>query len=93
MPNNYIQISVTPQLGRELFNIICQLANIRGRLEQLKLDADNMTDGVSYTTIETAFGIPTGKGQSVYNLLAGTLSDLNASVNMANLLNWVGSFR
>jgi hypothetical protein len=49
---------------------------------------------VSYTEIETRAGLPTGKGQSLYNLWAGASAHLQSSadanaVSFQQLLDWV----
>lgn len=93
MPNNYIAIGQSGQLGASLQQTVNVTSQLMARLQQLKLDMDNMTDGVAFATLETAFGIPTGKGQTVYNLMAGTIADLNASSNFANLQAWLGAIR
>lgn len=54
---------------------------------------DNMTDGVTFSTLEQAYGIPSGKGQTVYNLLAGAVADLNASTSLSNLQAWLAAIR
>lgn len=93
MPNNYIIISQAAQLGISLQQTINVTSQMFARLQQLKLDMDNMTDGVTFTTLEAAFGLPAGKGTLVYNLMAGTIADLNASSNFMNLQAWLGAIR
>lgn len=93
MANNYIAVNQNASvLSSSLMSGINTLALAVGRLQQLKTDMDNMTDGQDWTTVETNFGIPTGKGASVYNLLTGCVSDLTGS-NTSNLLNWLGAVR
>lgn len=92
MPDNYIGINQSSRLGGTLQSSLNGLALHIGTLKQLKLDMDNMTDGVTYATLESAFGIPAGKGQSVYNLVAGSVTELGAT-NLNNLLNWLGATR
>jgi hypothetical protein len=95
MPNNYIAVSLSGSstLGGTLYSCVNRYCSAHGTLAQLKADMDNMTDGVTFATLEAAFGIPTGKGQTVYNLVAGALADLNASSNFTNLQAWLGATR
>lgn len=93
MPDNYIGVNQQSRLGGTLQSSLNGLALHTGTLKQLKLDMDNMTDGVSFATVESSFGIPAGKGQTVYNLIAGAVSEINAATNLNNLLNWLAATR
>lgn len=93
MPNNYIAINQAVLLGSNLEGAICTLSQVKARLEQIKANMDNMTDGVTFTTLESSYGIPSGKGQTVYNLVAGAVADVSASSNVVNLLNWLAAIR
>ena len=92
MPNNYIAINgQVSRLGSNLYAAVCLLADAKMRIEQLKGVMDNMTDGIDYSTLEANFGITTGKGQSVYNLVTGANSEMAADTSLVNLLNWLGA--
>lgn len=93
MPDNYIGVNLGSRLGGTLQSSLNGFVLHSGTLKQLKLDMDNMTDGVSFATLESAFGIATGKGQTVYNLVAGAVSEFNAATNLNNLLNWLAATR
>ena len=90
MPNNYIDVNTQKRLGSITFGACTGLAESRDRIVQLKNDMDNMVSGTDYTLIETNFGLPTGKGQIFYNLVAGTVAEMAAATNMVNLINWIG---
>jgi hypothetical protein len=92
--NNYVLITTTGQRhAAALLALVNNLANQRDILAQVKADMDQMTDGVSYATIESAFGLPAGKGQTVYNLVAGALAEVNAATTFNNLLTYLGAIR
>lgn len=94
MPNNYIAVTTTGnRYGSTILGVADQLSQVLARLGQIKLDMDNMTDGVSFTALETTTGIQGGKGQTIYNLVAGAVADTNASSNLQNLINWLGALR
>jgi hypothetical protein len=89
MPVNYITVDAARKQGGELLTIIENLRYYQDRLRQEKEKMDNMTDGVTYAAIETQYGIPTGKGDEVYNLVSGASSELAADTNFAQLLDWI----
>lgn len=91
MADNFIAISNSSRLGTTLLGIVCNLATDVAKLKQLKADMDQMTDTVTYATIEAQFGLPTGKGQTIYLLLSGLLTDLAASSNYATLPAFLGA--
>lgn len=93
MPDNYVGVNLGSRLGGTLLSSLNGLVLHSGSLKQLKLDMDNMTDGVSFVTLESSFGIPAGKGTTIYNLVAGAVSELNAATNLNNLLNWLAATR
>lgn len=88
MAINYITIDRSKDMGSDLLNIIETLRLAQDRLRQHKELMDNMTDGVSYTAIETQYGITAGKGVSTYNLVSGSVSELAADVNFSQLVDW-----
>lgn len=89
MPVNYITVDQSKRMGAELLAIVEQLRSSQDKLRQHKEMMDNMTDGITYANIETQYGIPTGKGDDLYNLVAGAVSELAADTNFTNLLDWV----
>lgn len=44
----------------------------------------HLNDGTVFTDIETSFGLPTGKGQTVFNLVNGSVGSLNGSFQVAD---------
>lgn len=89
MPINYITVDRARIQWNDLLNIIDNLRFYQDKLRQEKEKMDNMTDGADYTAIESQYGIPTGKGDEVYNLVAGATSELAADTNLSQLLDWI----
>jgi hypothetical protein len=89
MAINYITVDRSRQQGNDLLTIIETLRYYQDRLRQEKEKMENMTDGITYTAIETQYGIPTGKGDEVYNLVTGATSELAADTNFVQLLDWI----
>lgn len=87
MPNNYIQLVLTSQRGASLFNAVGNYFAAKDSLALILANFQQMTDGVDYSTIEAAFGIPTGKGQAVNAMVTNALAELNAAANCNALVN------
>lgn len=93
MANNFIAISTTLPKGVAILNAATQLSVVRDQLTLIKAAMDNMTAAADFTLIESTFGIPTGKGQTVYNLIAGAVSTMAADTNIIDLTAWLGITR
>ena len=89
MAINYITVDHARQMGAEFLNIVETLRLYQDKLRQHKEIMDNLTDGLVYTAIETQYGLPVGKGDEVYNLTAGAVSELSADTNLGQLLDWI----
>lgn len=44
-------------------------------------------DGVNFADIETLFGLPAGKGQTVYNLVNGTIGSMTGLFQVSDAKN------
>jgi hypothetical protein len=44
----------------------------------------HMNDGTTFTQIETSFGVPTGQGQVVFNLVNGSFGSMNGTFQVAD---------
>jgi hypothetical protein len=91
---NQITVDTNKEFGSEVYNAIVEMERAQDAFRRIKEQLDNMTDGVSYTEIETRAGLPTGKGQAFYNLWAGANAHLQSSadsnaVSFQQLLDWV----
>lgn len=94
MPLNQITVDTNKEHGAEAYNIVVAIEKLQDDVRKFKEQLDNMTDGASYTEIETRFGLPTGKGQTFYNLWAGASAHLQSSadsnaVSFQQLLDWI----
>lgn len=93
MANNFIGVNLGVRLGGQL---VAGSQNLRWSLDvlsALKTAMDNMINVSDYTTVEAQFGVPTGKGQILYNLVAGSITDMNASANVTQLLAFLATCR
>jgi hypothetical protein len=92
MAVEYIKIDTTATGGQkasELQNIVNTVEAAQERLPTIKSQMDKMIDGTDYTAIETYYKLPTGTGQTVYNLVAGAVTDI-ASNNLLQLVQRLG---
>jgi hypothetical protein len=95
MADNYIPITFSTATDQQLASLlretVDQLQRWREALARIKADMDQMTDGATYTKIETVFGLPTGKGATTYNLVTGALAELNADTSLGQLVSWLAA--
>jgi hypothetical protein len=76
MAVQHISINSTKRLGSELRQTVNYGTSFEQQLDKLKDIMDTMIDGTDYSRLETDFGLTTGKGETVYNLVAGSLTAL-----------------
>jgi hypothetical protein len=76
MAVQYISIDSTKRLGSELRQTVNYGTSFEQQLDKLKDIMDTMIDGTDYSRLETDFGLATGKGETVYNLVTGSLTAL-----------------
>lgn len=89
--NITIDLTTGKRLAFKLRETVDQLQKYEEMLAALKAAMDQMTDGVSYATIETEFALPTGKGVTVYNLVTGASAELAADSNLEQLKSWLSA--
>jgi hypothetical protein len=89
MAVTYIKVDVSKRLGADLRQTVVYGEQFDERLHRLKDVMDTMIDGTDYSRLETEFGLVTGKGETVYNLVAGAATDVSG-VNITQLLNRLG---
>lgn len=90
MAATFIPINTGQRLGAQLRNAVDQLQAAKHALAKLKAIMDTQVNVSDYSMVEAQFGLQTGQGQTCYNLVAGTNTDLGASTNVAELLSWCG---
>jgi hypothetical protein len=92
MPIDFIKID-PGQAGQKFANeLILGIRDLRrswDRMKAIKEIMDHNTDGSDFASVATLFGLPTGNGDEVYNLVAGTLASLDDADPQA-LLSRVG---
>lgn len=88
MAVNYITVDRSKQQGAQLLAVVEGFRRLQGEMSQIKDMMDNMTDGITYTNVELQFGIATSKGDEMYNLIAGAVSELAADTNFSQLVDW-----
>lgn len=79
--------------AQELIQIPRQLRSLIENLEKVQQTGFRMFDGSDFTVFEENYGLPTGKGQTVFDLVNGTLQALSGAAQNANaeeLINRVG---
>lgn len=87
MPLDYIKINTeisTEKFAADLINAIGALRNAIDQLEKCKALMDHMNNGIVFTDIETHFGLPSGTGQTIYDLLNGTLGAMKGTFQNAD---------
>lgn len=89
MANNYIAIDTTKRLGNRLRRCVDITREALSLLNEIRDIMDESNDGVDYGTIEAQFGLPTGKGLTAYNLVAGARSAVQAAATV-NFVNRLG---
>jgi hypothetical protein len=88
MPIDNITVSSTSAQGSMLKNAQSQLQSAINNLAQALAYMQQQTDGTTYTAIETQFGLPTGKGQTVNNLVAN-LVGTGGSLTVTNVTQFL----
>lgn len=78
MANDYIGIDANSPQGRDLIQLSRQLNQVTDLLADIVNRQSHMHDGSDYSTVETIYGIPTGKGVTVVTALAALKADLDA---------------
>jgi hypothetical protein len=90
MATTYIPINTGQRLGLQLRNAVDQLQSAKQALAKLKAIMDTQVNGADYSMVESQFGLQTGQGQTCYNLVAGTTTELDGGTNTSELLAWCG---
>lgn len=82
MATSWITTNTSKRLGADLRQAVHALKEARSDFREIKGVMETMIDGADYTLLETEFGLPTGTGQTTYNLVSGALTDMDdANIN------------
>lgn len=74
--------------GNRVLTAVAQLREAQDALEHSKAVMEAAVDEGDYSGVEVLFGAPEGTGQTMYNLIAGVVSDMagyNISATIARM--------
>ena len=83
----------TAVFSSEMVSLPQNLRRVMDQLEKIQQMGYRMFDDPDFTMFEANFGIPTGQGQTVFNLINGSILALTGAAQNANaveLVNRVG---
>lgn len=89
MATLYISVNTSKRLGADVRQAVAMLQQSKDLLERLKAVMEMQIDNGDFSAIETEFGLPAGTGETLYNLVAGSYTDLNG-FNVNALLSRLG---
>lgn len=84
MAVDFIPITLTAPQGSQLKTAILSLIQAQAQLNSVLGLMTHMEDGVTFTKLETQFGLPAGTGQTVFNLINGTVGVMNGTFQNNN---------
>lgn len=93
MAANHIPINTALRLGQQLRRAVDLQREALQLLQKLKPVMEAALDTVpnpdDWAGVEAQFGLPAGKGEVAYNLVAGSLTAVNV-VAVNQMLDWLG---
>jgi hypothetical protein len=89
MSANYIPVDLSKRLGLRLRRAVDLTRELLNLLAETKAVMEAQIDGTDYSAVEAQYGLPAGKGQTAYNLVAGAYSTINVS-GVQQMTNWLG---
>ncbi len=87
MARDFIKIDVSNNIQNPAMVLKDYVNTLRRAYElgsRVKAMMDHNNDGAVFTDIETMFGLPSGKGQIVYNLVNGSIGSMEGSFQVAD---------
>src|SRR6267154_1229197 len=90
MAIDYIKIDTSAVAATQAIVLRSFVQALRAAYEQgtrVKAIMDHNQDGVTWTSLEALFGLPTGKGQIVYNLVNGTVGAMEGTFQVPDAKN------
>ena len=84
MAIDFIPITQTAPQGSQLKTAILSLRQAYSQLQAVLGIMTHQNDGTTFTGIESAFGLPAGKGQTVFNLVNGTVGAMQGTFQNNN---------
>lgn len=90
MARDFIRVNRTTTLGTHANDLLRLVTSVRNAYEQGIRIRDIMNhnhDGSDFSDIEALFGLPVGKGQTVYDLVNGTIGSMTGQFQVADAKN------
>lgn len=89
MAANHVPIDTGKRLGTRLRRSVDLARELLGLLAEAKAVMEAQIDGSDYAAVEVQYGLPAGKGQTAYNLVAGARSAVDVAA-VRQLVDWLG---
>lgn len=86
MAIDFIPITLSAPQAPVLKGAILSLRQAQEQLQRVLDMMTNMEDGTTFTLIETQFGVPSGAGQQVFNLVNGTVGVMKGTFQNTDAL-------
>lgn len=94
MANDFIKIDnsnvISAPFANDLLNLQASAVNLVQRIQAITGKFAHLTDGVTFSALETKYGIPTSSGSLINAALVSLLSTLNTDANFQALINRIG---
>lgn len=90
MARDFIKVDRTQAAATQAGSLLSYVATLRSAYEQgVKILAvmGHNNDGTVFTDIETLFGLPPGKGQTVFNMVNGSIGTMTGTFQTADAKN------
>src|SRR5262245_64996144 len=90
MARDFIRIDRTTTTATQANLLLDYVAQMRRAYElgvKIKAIMDHNNDGTSFADIEVLFGIPDGKGQTVYDLMNGSVVSMQGTFQTSDAKN------
>lgn len=87
MARDFIKIDPTQSAATQAGTLLNYKNTLREAYElglKCKAIMTHNNDGTVFTDIETLFGLPTGKGQTVFNLVNGSVGSMEGTFQVAD---------
>ena len=87
MARDFIKIDTTVVTATHAARLLSYKDALRTAYDQgkrLQAVMNHNTDGTVFTDIEALFGLPVGKGQTVYNLVTGSVGAIEGTTQSAD---------
>ena len=88
MAVDFIPITVGSNMqsqAQQLKNLTLQVTQVYMQTVSLRNLMTHMNDGVDFSQLEKQFGLPTGKGQEVFDLLNGAANAMDGTMQNNNI--------